>query len=507
MQERLAAVAVSRFGLDRGLVDGTVQAVRHAHELGKDVELLDALVSSRLLSVSQADELRREFGQTPEETARQADSDPPIRTSSGYYLRTLGEYRLLRRLGQGGMGSVYLAYEENQKAQVAIKVLADELANNPGYVERFYREAKSGALLNHPNIVRCIKAGRDAATGKHYLVLEYIDGPSAHGLLEKYGRLEIGDAIRIILDIARALEHAHSRNIIHRDIKPDNILITPSGVAKLADLGLAKRLDDSSQLTSLRQGFGSLYYIPMEQAYEAKQADGRSDIYALGATLYHLITGEVPFPGKNHLEIAEKKLEGRFAPASELNGDVTPVLDAIIAKALAREPADRYQLVSQMIVDLERSGLAAQVPSFVDPDLARRDPLVRANIAAAQPTQLDLSQRLDAAKNGRHPEEWYLRYRSGEGRWCKAKMTADEIRQRLRSGRIPVGAQAGRDPQGEFRELSSYSEFRPERSTRADPVQTESELPRTSRWPYLIGAGLVLLALAGGAALLILFSR
>src|SRR5262249_31853657 len=149
---------------------------------------------------------------------------------------------------------------------------------------------------NHPNIVRCIEVGQDEPTGKHYLILEYVEGPSAQALLERQGRLPIGDAVHLILDVARALEHAHSRNGIHRDIKPDNILLTPSGVAKLADLGLAKRTDEASNLTALRQGFGTLLYIPCEQAFNAKQADCRSDIYALGATLYHLVAGEVPFP-------------------------------------------------------------------------------------------------------------------------------------------------------------------------------------------------------------------
>ena len=212
------------------------------------------------------------------------------------------------------------------------------MAGNQVAIDRFYREAKSGALLNHPNIVRNLTAGQDQATGKHYLVMEYVDGPSALELLQHHGRLSVGDAVHIALDIARALEHAHSRNIVHRDIKPDNILITRSGVAKLADLGLAKRTDEASHLTAARQGFGTPYYMPYEQAINAKYADGRSDIYALGATLYHLVTGEVPFPGDNHLEVVEKKNIGEFPPASAHNPEVPPALDDILAKMLARDP-------------------------------------------------------------------------------------------------------------------------------------------------------------------------
>src|SRR5262249_47439060 len=159
------------------------------------------------------------------------------------------------------------------------------------FVARFYREAQSSSVLNHPNIVRGISVQQDGPTGKHYLVLEYVDGISAHALLNKLGHLAVGDAVHLGLDVARALEHAHSRNIIHRDIKPDNILIARSGLAKLTDFGLAKRTDEASHLTAARQGFGTSYYMPYEQALNAKQADGRSDIYALGATLYHLLTG------------------------------------------------------------------------------------------------------------------------------------------------------------------------------------------------------------------------
>src|SRR4029079_9144828 len=189
-------------------------------------------------------------------------------------------------------------------------------------VDRFYREAKSGALLNHPNIVRILGIGKDQTTGSNYLVMEYVDCPSALELLGRRGRLPVGDAVHITLDVARALEHAHSRNIVHRDIKPDNILTTRSGVSKLGDLGLAKRTDEASHLTAARQGFGTTAYMPYEQAINAKYADGRSDIYALGGTLYHLLTAHVPFPGESHLEVVDKKSHGYFRPAGSLNPEV-----------------------------------------------------------------------------------------------------------------------------------------------------------------------------------------
>ena len=428
--------------------------------------------------------------------------------------RSLGEYRILRRLGEGGMGAVYLGYHEGQGRQVAIKVLPDQLAGNQAYVERFYREARSGALLNHPNIVRGLTVGQDKASKKHYIVLEYVDGPSALGLLEQPGRLSVGDAVHIALDVARALEHAHSRNIIHRDIKPDNILITRSGVAKLSDLGLAKRTDEASHLTATRQGFGTPYYMPYEQAINAKHADARSDIYALGATLYHLVTGEVPFPGANHLEVMDKKERGEFPPAGSYNPSVPVQLELILDRMLARNPDDRYQTASELIVDLERSNLAAAVPSFVNPDLALQDPVVRARLATpAQPTAFDIQRSLpkgEAPPANGHPDLWYLRYRDTTGRLCKAKATTKQVLQRLREGRLPAEVEASHQLQGQYEALERLPEFRdaahrlvrrgkpggknaPVKKERAEPTPaTAEDLPaaetRGINW-WLIGLG------------------
>jgi serine/threonine-protein kinase len=336
--------------------------------------------------------------------------------------------------------------------------------------------------------------------------------------LNRFGRLPVGDAVHIILDIAKALEHAHSRNVVHRDIKPDNILITRSGVAKLADLGLAKRTDEASHLTAARQGFGTPYYMPYEQAMNAKYADGRSDIYALGATLYHLLAGEVPFPGVNHLEILDKKNNGYFVPASLISPEVPAVLDDILGKMLGREPAERYQTASELIVDLERANLAASVPSFVDPELALRDPLVRQRLtSAAQPTSPDLRQQREAVRpppRG-NPDLWYLRYRDRNGQWCKARATTAEILQRLRDGKLPRDAEASREAQGGYKALASYGEFqaadghgsgkRPAASASSRKGKRERPAPASSppqalafsrRWWVLLGAGVGLVALS-----------
>ncbi len=425
--------------------------------------------------------------------------------------RQLGDYRVLRKLGEGGMGSVYLAYHEAGDRHVALKVLSAEMAGNQTYVDRFYREAKSGALLNHPSIVRSLGAGQDPTTSRHYLVLEYVEGITAQALLEQSGKLAIGDAVRIALDIARALEHAHSRNVIHRDIKPDNILLTRSGVSKLTDFGLAKRMDEASHLTAARQGFGTPFYMPYEQALNAKHADGRSDIYALGATLYHLLTGEVPFKGDSPLEIVEAKERGEFVPAEQINPSVPRVLDQVLSRMLARQPRDRYQTASELIVDLERSRLAAAVPSYADPEQALKDPWVRACLASSgQPTQPDLTQagvqtpRPVEEDDGR-PAVWIVRFLTREGKWKRARMTEEQVVQRLRDGRLPPESEACSNPREGFRPLSDFPAFKAALTPRPRPTPPEPTPTPRSLAPVWI-AGLSLLLVCGAALLYLLIT-
>ena len=204
--------------------------------------------------------------------------------------QTVAGYRLLRKIGEGGMSAVYQSYDVTADRPVAVKILADHLAGQTEFVGRFYREARLSRVLEHPHIVQGHASGFDPESSKHYLVLEFIDGPTAHGVLARLGRLSVGMAVRIGIDIARALEFLHDRQYVHRDVKPDNILLHPDGAAKLADLGLAKRLNDDSQLTSIHQGVGTSYYMPYEQAVNANLVDGRSDLMiraaiALGAFL------------------------------------------------------------------------------------------------------------------------------------------------------------------------------------------------------------------------------
>jgi serine/threonine-protein kinase len=266
------------------------------------------------------------------------------------------------------MSTVFLSYDVSGGFQVAVKLLADHLANSREFVSRFYREARLCRLLAHPNLVRGLAAGYDQSAAKHYLILEYIDGPTAHTAMTRLGRFPVGVAVQIGIDIARALAFLHSRQYVHRDVKPDNILLHPDGIAKLADLGLAKRLNDDPQLTSTSHGVGTSYYMSYEQALNANLVDGRSDIFALGATLYHLLTGEVPFPGTTHEEIVRGKEGETFRPLRELNPDVPPVLADIISATLARDPRARTQSAAELAAALHATQLATRIPAYSQSD-------------------------------------------------------------------------------------------------------------------------------------------
>ena len=467
---RLARLAISWYDVDPIQVEKTLRKVLQHHYDGETVDFLDALLEARIITANQAESLR--LGHAPTQVDpdsgthnRKAADDSATKAKDPEPLlddpKQMGPYRILRLLGEGGMGAVYLAFDSRENRQVAIKVLSADQAPKSNILLRFQMEGRHGAMLVHPNIVRSIDSGQDAATGLHYIVLEYIDGPSAHELLDRSGPLKVGDAIHITLDIARALEHAHANRIVHRDIKPSNILLTSSGLAKLADMGLAKRRDESSNITNTCQGIGTPYYMPYEQAMNSRLADERSDIYALGATLYHLVTGEVPFAGESSLEIVEKKGIGIYVPARSRTRDVPETLEIILARMLARDPEDRYQTVSELIVDLQRSQLAVPIPSFANRDIAMQDPIVRKHwTVPVAPTSPDLQlHQADGSPPTKDHQTWFLRYEDRRGKVCKSKVTTAEILERLRLGKISVQMEAARSLQGEFKPLENWPEF------------------------------------------------
>jgi serine/threonine-protein kinase len=429
-------------------------------------------------------------------------------------VRSFGRYRLLRELGNGGMSAVYLAYDPVERRPVALKVLADHLTHDRSSSARFLREAKIGQSLQFAHVVRTFAGERDPVTERHFLVLEYVDGPSCQFLLDRTGPLAVRDAARIALDMAMALEYLHHRRLVHRDIKPGNILLTTSGVAKLSDLGLVKHLDENSDLTAIHQGFGTSWYMPYEQIQNAKLVDGRSDIYALGATLYHMLTGRAPFAGNDHAEVAARKNRGEYAPASAFNSSVPPDLDGILSRMLAREPRDRFATATDLVVALERSQLADQLPSFVDIELAMQDPEARARLVSTnQPTSPDLQLPPTLATGDQAPpadadstpgDAWQLRIRDPHGQPFTRRATTNQILHGLREGYWPSGVEAARGANKRFRPIEAYPEFRHLAATKT-PVLTAPLSERIlgmRQWKIMLSAafGIGILAAASVAA-------
>ena len=261
-------------------------------------------------------------------------------------------YRIESKLGSGAMAHVFKARQLSLDRQVAIKILPPQLSENPEYVERFYKEGKAAAKLNHPNIVQAIDVGE--AGPYHYFVMEYVDGPTLYDELEAHKVFSEQEALRIILQIARALEHAHKHGLIHRDVKPKNIMITKDGRAKLADMGLARvAADEKTAQAEAGRAFGTPYYISPEQIRGEVDIDFRADIYSLGATLYHLITGRVPFDGPTPAAVMHKHLKDPLTPPDHVNTSLSAGIGEVVEVMMAKDREERYASTSDLLLDLE----------------------------------------------------------------------------------------------------------------------------------------------------------
>ncbi|MEN8149394.1 MAG: serine/threonine-protein kinase [Planctomycetota bacterium] len=280
--------------------------------------------------------------------------------------RVIAGYELEKRLGRGAMGAVFLARQVSLDRKVAFKVLAPRFARNANYVRRFLREAQAAAKLNHTNIITAFDVGE--ADNLKYFVMEYVAGPTVADLLARGGALDEDRAKEIVIQTARALEHAHANGFVHRDIKPANIILARGGVAKLCDLGLAKEVEEESGDTEEGQTLGTPDYISPEQARGEKSIDIRADIYSLGATFYHMVTGDVPYTGMTPAVVMTKHLTEAPPDARANNPAVSPATNRVILKAMAKDPARRHQTPAEMLLDLT----AADPPRKAMPTLKSR---------------------------------------------------------------------------------------------------------------------------------------
>lgn len=270
----------------------------------------------------------------------------------------VGGYQLLQRVGRGGMGTVYKAKQLSVDRIVAVKILRPALARNQSFIERFREEAKAAAKLNHPNVVQAIDSGEES--GYYYFAMEYVDGETMHREMLRDGMIDEKRALRIALDVARALEHAQAHQIVHRDIKPGNIMLSRDGVTKLCDLGLARAHEEDDE--SMRgAAIGTPFYISPEQAMGQTDVDCRSDIYSLGATLYRAVVGKPAFDAPTKQEILEKHVRSPLPWPKDHNPALSDNVCYLIAKMMAKKPSERYQTPVELEQDIERI-LEGQAP-------------------------------------------------------------------------------------------------------------------------------------------------
>ncbi|MDA1214584.1 MAG: serine/threonine-protein kinase, partial [Planctomycetota bacterium] len=273
-------------------------------------------------------------------------------TSIGLDDRILGDFRLLRRLGRGGMAEVYLAEQTSLKRQVAIKLMRSELLSDEKSLARFKREALAAAGLNHPKIVQVYTVGE--AEGVQFIAQEYVQGMNLRDFIAKKGPPETSVAVHIIRQVAQALQSAHEAGVVHRDIKPENIMLTRRGEVKVADFGLAQVMErtDGMNLTQEGTTMGTPLYMSPEQV-NGKKLDPRSDLYSLGVTCYHMLSGRPPFRGETALSIAVQHLQNEPEPLAAIRPDLPPALCDVVRKLLAKDREQRYPDAKTLLNDLK----------------------------------------------------------------------------------------------------------------------------------------------------------
>lgn len=351
-----------------------------------------------------------------------ADADTTVPAS-------LGNYDIVSKIAEGGMGTVYKARHRPSGEIVAVKVIAAATAKNPVLLQRFEREFMAAKVLDHPNVVKAIDY---CGTGPYpFLVMEFVDGESIGQRLERTGAIPEADAIRLMAQVCEGLQRAHKQGLVHRDVKPDNILITHNGIAKLTDMGLVKDAEGDLNLTKTGRGLGTPHYMAPEQFRNAKNVDVRGDIYSLGATLYAMVTGVVPFENASPLDCWMKKIRNEFPAPKELNPALSDRMDWAIRRAMSAEPDRRPTSCREFIEDLTGQSRGASSA---------------------------LSGRLSAEA----ADIWYMVYRDESGTTHTGKASTDGIRRALREQRLgdTTTILVSRSKTGQFTSLASVPEFR-----------------------------------------------
>jgi serine/threonine protein kinase len=381
--------------------------------------------------------------------------------------QVVGNYEIVEKIAEGGMGTVYKARQRETGQVVAIKMVSSDMLNNTVLLKRFENEFRAASTLDHPNIVRALDFG--TADGRPYLVMEFVDGESLGQKLERDGRMSEAEAVRIIALAAEGLEHAHKNGMIHRDVKPDNIMLANDGQAKLADLGLVKDVDAELNLTRTGRGLGTPHFMAPEQFRNAKNADVRCDIYSLAATLYMMVTGELPFRSLGPLDAWMKKVNNDLPPPRKLVPELSERTDAAIRRAMHPDPKQRPESCREFVEDLAGQGA----------------PKVRQAEASAGPQEL-----------------WYLFYKDDAGVTHTVKGTANAIRRSLKEGLLgdASNVRACRTKAGPFEPLRSHPEFRDLVASANSRTPTRTPAPATPLQVPVLRAGQAAGAAAPNAA-------
>jgi serine/threonine-protein kinase len=336
--------------LAAGLVteDELEQCRAQVDDEDSDRTLSDLLIEHQFLTDRQLERLRKEFD------AKKSSQKIP-------------GFRIIRKLGAGAMATVFLAEQLSLHRQVAIKVLPRKFSEDRNFIDRFYKEGRAAARLNHPNIVQAYDVNH--AGDHHYFVMEFVEGDTVYERIQQAKRIPEAEAIDILIQSCRALHHAHEKGFVHRDIKPKNLMLTATGQVKVADLGLARNLEDTEAAEQEKgRAYGTPFYISPEQIRGELTIGPAADIYGLGATAYHMVTGHVPYSGKSPSDVMRQHLKAELKPPDQIN----PVLSAgfcqIIEMMLAKDQANRYRRASDVTVDLERVSRGEE-PNFAKPKL------------------------------------------------------------------------------------------------------------------------------------------
>lgn len=341
-------------------------------------------------------------------------------------MQVVGNYELVAKIAEGGMGAIYRGRDLQTGQTVAVKVMPPHMAANPVLLKRFEQEFRAASRLDHPNIVRAIDYGDGGSSP--YLVMEFVEGESLGQKLEREGRMPEADAIRIIAQVAQGLHRAHKQNLVHRDVKPDNILIRTDGVAKLADLGLVKETETDLNLTKTGRGLGTPHFMAPEQFRNAKGADIRCDVYSLGATLYQMVTGELPFKSSGPLDAWMKKIQNDLVPPREIAPMLSERVSWAILRAMSADPEQRPRSCREFVEDLTGHS----------------------------------TKRVAAVGAGLAADLWYLIYKDDEGTTHTVKGSTQVIRRSLKDGLLGDASniRASRVKQGPFEPLREHPEFR-----------------------------------------------